>query len=182
MDKQMQTFSFNPPNILVEEGKWLLAVTSFECTNCVFNITDRNNSFSIGILSRWRKHIYLEDGIIDKLNNLLELKSDNDIGLHVEEVRKRSHLIKIGDKESKLSTLILLKKKYSKELTSNNYDNLEDLVYRMQLTFDEIMDVLDTKYFPAQRTVHTLPPGIYGIRVVEVGADQTGGGRPYVLR
>ena len=26
MDKQMQTFSFNPPIILIEEDKWLLAV------------------------------------------------------------------------------------------------------------------------------------------------------------
>ena len=30
MNKQMQTFSFNPPINLVEEGKWLLGVSSFE--------------------------------------------------------------------------------------------------------------------------------------------------------
>ena len=47
MNKQMQTFSFNPPKNLLEEGKWLLAVSSFECTNSVFNITNENNSFSI---------------------------------------------------------------------------------------------------------------------------------------
>ena len=29
-NKQMQTFSFNPPINLVEEGKWLLAVTSLK--------------------------------------------------------------------------------------------------------------------------------------------------------
>ena len=46
MNKQRQTFSFNPPINLVEEDKWLLAVSSFECTNSVFNITDDNNSFS----------------------------------------------------------------------------------------------------------------------------------------
>ena len=28
MNKQMETFSFNPPIILFEEGKWLLGVTS----------------------------------------------------------------------------------------------------------------------------------------------------------
>ena len=28
MNKQMQTFSFNPPINLLEEGKWLLAVSS----------------------------------------------------------------------------------------------------------------------------------------------------------
>ena len=47
MNKQMQTFSFNPPVNLTEEGKWLLAVSSFECTDSVFTITEENNSFSI---------------------------------------------------------------------------------------------------------------------------------------
>ena len=37
MNKQMQTFSFNPPINLVEEGKWLLAISSFEATNSAFN-------------------------------------------------------------------------------------------------------------------------------------------------
>ena len=46
MNKQMQTFSFSPPINMVEEGKWLLGVTSFECTNSVFNLTDENYSFS----------------------------------------------------------------------------------------------------------------------------------------
>ena len=53
LDKQMQTFSFNPPINLIEEGKWLLGVTSFECTNSVFNITNENNSFSITIPVHW---------------------------------------------------------------------------------------------------------------------------------
>ena len=41
----MQTLSFNPPINLVEEGKWLLAVSSFEATKSVFIITDENKSF-----------------------------------------------------------------------------------------------------------------------------------------
>ena len=44
--KQMQTFSFNPPINLAEEGKWLLAVTSFEATNSVLNITDKQFVFN----------------------------------------------------------------------------------------------------------------------------------------
>ena len=36
MNKQTQTFSFNPPINLVEEGKWLMAVSLFDCTNSVF--------------------------------------------------------------------------------------------------------------------------------------------------
>ena len=43
LKKQMQTFSFNPPIILFEEGKWLLAVSSFECTNSVFITTNGSN-------------------------------------------------------------------------------------------------------------------------------------------
>ena len=34
--EQMETFSFSPPIILAEEGKWLLAVTSFGTTNSFF--------------------------------------------------------------------------------------------------------------------------------------------------
>ena len=52
-NKQMQNFWFNPPINLVEEGKWLLAVSSFECTNSVFNITNENNSFSYTITDHW---------------------------------------------------------------------------------------------------------------------------------
>ena len=45
VNKQMQTFSSNPPINLIEEDKWLLGVTSFECTNSVFNITNEHIAF-----------------------------------------------------------------------------------------------------------------------------------------
>ena len=45
MNKQLETFSFNSLTNLVEEDKWLLAVTSLEATNSVFIIIDRNSSF-----------------------------------------------------------------------------------------------------------------------------------------
>ena len=86
MDKQMQTFSFNPPRNLVEEDKWLLAVSSFECTNSVFNITDENNSFSIIIPGHYQKKS--DEKTINNRNKLLELKS---LELHVHEVRKRGN-------------------------------------------------------------------------------------------
>ena len=96
MNKQMQTFSFNPPINLVEEGKWLLAVSSFECTNSVFNITNQNNSFSIIIPGHYEDKF--AEKTIDELNKLLELRS---LELHVEEVRKKGNIIKIEDKEYK---------------------------------------------------------------------------------
>ena len=87
MNKQMQTFSFNPPINLFEKGKWLMAVSSFECTNSVFNITNENNSFSIIIPGHYETESAQKT--FDKLNNLLELRSQNGIELHVEQVRKK---------------------------------------------------------------------------------------------
>ena len=82
MNKQMQTFSFNPPINLVEEGNWLLAVSSFECTNSVFNINKENNSFSIIIPGHYQTEF--AEKVINDLNKLIELRS---LELHVDEVR-----------------------------------------------------------------------------------------------
>ena len=98
MNNQTQIFSFNPPINLIEEDKWLLAISSFECTNSVFNRTNDNNSVSIIIPAPWESEF--ADKIIDELNRLLELRS---LELHVNEVRKRGNIIKIGDKEYTLS-------------------------------------------------------------------------------
>ena len=83
----MQSFSFNPSTNLSEEGKWMLAVTRFQATNSVFNITDENNTLSISKPGHWNS----EDGEehINKLNNLLELRPENDVELHVKDVEKR---------------------------------------------------------------------------------------------
>ena len=43
MSRQMEIFSFNPPKNFAEEGKGILAVTSFEATNSIFEITDGKN-------------------------------------------------------------------------------------------------------------------------------------------
>ena len=105
MNKQMQTFSFNPPINLVEQDNWLLGVTSLECTNSVINITNENNSFSIIIPGHYQSKS--DEKTIDDLNRLLQLRS---LELHVEEVRKRGNKIKIGDNEYKLSDLDTQKK------------------------------------------------------------------------
>ena len=158
MNKQRQTFSFNPPINLIEEDKWLLAVSSFECTNSVFNITDENNSFSIIIPVRYLNES--DEKTNNDLNNLLELKS---LELHVEEVKKRGNKIKIADKEYKLSDFDNQKYEIIEELKNANYNDLEDLVYRMRLSYYEIMDILDLKYFPTKRTGYILNPGIYEV-------------------
>ena len=158
MNKQMQKFSFNSPINLVEEGKWLIAVSSFECTNSVFNITNENNSFSIIIPGHYQNES--DEKTINDLNKLLELKS---LELHVEEVKKRGNKIKIADKEYKLSDFDNQKYEILEDLKNAKYNDIEDLVYRMRLSYDEIIDILDLKYVPAKRTGYTLVPGIYEI-------------------
>ena len=123
MNKQMQTFPFNPPIKLLEEGKWLLAMSSFECTDSVFNITDENNSFSIFIPGHNQNKS--NEKIIDDLKKLLELRS---LELHVEEVRKRGNKIKIADNEYKLSDFDTQKNEILEELKKIKYNDLEDLV------------------------------------------------------
>ena len=158
MNKQKQTFSFNPPINLLEEGKWLLAVSSFECTNSVFNITDENNSFSIIIPGHYQRES--DEKTIDNLNKLLELKS---LELHVEEVKKRGNKMKIADKEYKLSDFDTQKNEVIEELKNAKYNDLEDLVYRMRLSYDEIMDILDLKYILTKRMGYSIEHNIYNV-------------------
>ena len=152
----MQTFSFIPPINLIEQDKWLLGVTSLECTNSVFNITNENNSFSVIIPGHYETEF--AEKIIDELNKLLELKS---LELHVEEVRKRGSKLKIGDIEYNLSDFDTQKNEILEELKKAKYNGLEDLVYRMRLSYDEFIDILDLKYIPTRRTGYYLNPGIY---------------------
>ena len=116
MNKQMQTFSFNLSFNLVEEGKWLLGVSSLECTNSIFNITDKNNSFSIIIPGHYQNKS--DEKTIHNLNKLLELES---LDLHVEEVKKRGNKIKIADKEFKLSDFDNQKNEITEELKNVKY-------------------------------------------------------------
>ena len=158
MNKQMHTFSFSPPVNLVEEGKWLLAVSSFECSNSVFNINNENNSFSIIIPGH--NQTEFAEKTVDNLKRLLEPKS---LKLHVEKFKKRGHKIKIGDNEYKLSDFDTQKNDILEELRNVKYNDLKDLVYRMQLTYDEIMGILNLKYISTKRTGYILNPGIYEV-------------------
>ena len=93
LTKQVEFLSFSSPINLVEVGKWLLAVTSFEATNSVFNIFVESNSLPITTPGHWS----CEDGeeIFTELNILLELTSENDIELHVKEFEKSGARIEI---------------------------------------------------------------------------------------
>ena len=133
-------------------------MSSFDCTNSVFNLTTETNSFSVTIPRHWESTS--AEKTIDELNILLELRS---LELHVKEVRKRGSTIKLGDNEYKLSDLDSQKNEILEEVKNAKYNDLEDLVYRFQLTFDEIICILDSKYIPTKRTGQPLNPGFYEV-------------------
>ena len=73
---------------LLEEGKLLLAVTNFEATNAVsYYIIDKNKTFSFSTPSYWTPQG--DEDFNNKLNKLLEIRSEIDIELHVKELEKR---------------------------------------------------------------------------------------------
>ena len=59
--------------------------------------------------------------------------------------------------------MIIKKNEKSEELKNAKYNDLEDLFYRMRLSYDEIMDILDLNYIPTKRTGYSLNPGIYEV-------------------
>ena len=135
-----------------------MAVSLFDCTNSVFNIINENNSFSIIVLGHYKTEF--AEKVINDLKELYELKS---LELHVEAVRKRGNIIKIADKEYKLSDLDNQKNEILEELRNVKYNDLRDLIYRMQLTFNESIDILDLEYVPTKRIGFSLNPGNYEV-------------------
>ena len=91
---------------------------------------------------------------------MLELES---LELHVKEVRKRRNKIKIGDNEYNLSDFDTQKNEIFEELRNAKYNDFEDLVYRMRLSYDEIIDILDFKYNPTKRIGYSSNPGVYEV-------------------
>ena len=59
--------------------------------------------------------------------------------------------------------MVTQKNEILEELKTAKYNDTEDLVYRMQLTYGEIIDILDLKYIPTKRTGCSLNPGIYEV-------------------
>ena len=49
------------------------------------------------------------------------------------------------------------------EINIAKYNELEDMVYRYQLTYDESVDILNLKYIPTKRIGYSLDSGIYEV-------------------
>ena len=67
------------------------------------------------------------------------------MNLHVREVMKRDHHIKLGSEEHFTPNLNDEKHKVSffEEMKIYNYNDLEDMVYAMNLTYNEVLYLLD---------------------------------------
>ena len=81
----------------------------------------------------------------------------------VEEVEKRGTQMEIENSGYNLAGFDHFKNKILAELKRVKYKNLEDMVSRMEYTYDETVDILDVKYIAGSTNVNTLPPGIYEI-------------------
>ena len=73
----------------------VIAVTSFEAMNFVFIITDKNTTFSISSRRYWIP--VGGEELFNKLKNLIEVRSQNDIELHGKNFEKRGTRIEIGN-------------------------------------------------------------------------------------
>ena len=65
--------------------------------------------------------------------------------LHTEQVRKKGLILM---KDYSLFSVGMFEDEIVEELKNAKYNDREDMVYRFQLTYDEIIDILDLKYIP----------------------------------
>ena len=70
---------------------------------------------------------------------------------------------KIGDDEYKLSDFDSQKQKIIEELKNAKYNDLEDLVYRLRLSYDEIINIIDLKYISTKRIGYSIEPNIFNV-------------------
>ena len=51
-------------------------------------------------------------------------------------------------------------KEINEELKKSEYNDLEDMDFRMQVAYSELEDLLDVKYIATSINWYTLPPGM----------------------
>ena len=76
---------------------------------------------------------------------------------------EKEEIKEMGDIEYKLSDFDTQKNEILEELKRAKYNDLEDLFYRMQLTYDEIIDILNLKLISTKRTGYSLILGVYEV-------------------
>ena len=121
----------------------------------------KNNRFSISTPSYWTAEGGEE--LLNKLNELLELRSQNDNELHVKEVENWGTRIEIENRGYILAGFDIFKSELLAELKRVSYKDLENMFYRMPLFYDENVDILDVKYSAGSTNGYTIPTGIFEI-------------------
>ena len=159
----MHNFPFSPPFILSEEGEELLAVKNLEAINSVFVMSNENNSFSVTTQGNCTSEGCGE--FIGQLNELSELISENDIELQVKELQNRGTQKQIQKSGYSLAGFHNFKNEILVELERVKYKNLEDMVLRMEITYDENVDILDIKNNGASTNRYTLAPAIVKLEI-----------------
>ena len=59
--------------------------------------------------------------------------------------------------------MIIKKNEILEELRNVKNNDLRDLIYRMRLSYDEIIYILDLEYIPTKRIGFSLNPNIYNV-------------------
>ena len=99
------------------------------------------------------------------MKKLLDLRSENDVDLHIIDVNKRSKVIILDVQEYIYYNLLEESENdFIEMLKNNDYDDLEDMVYRLEIRKNEIIDKLDLKHIPLSTISYTFLNGIYQIR------------------
>ena len=88
--------------------------------------------------------------------------SENDIELDVKEIETRGTRIEI-ENSGCLAGFDYFKSDILSELKRVEHKGLEHMVYWMQLTYNETVDMLDVKNIAGSTIGYTLPPGVYEI-------------------
>ena len=60
-------------------------------------------------------------------------------------------------KDYSISSLSSFKNEDLEGSKNAKYSDLGDIVYRFQLTYEEVIDILHVRYIPSERTGFTLP-------------------------
>ena len=81
----------------------------------------------------------------------------------MKEVAERGTRIKIESSDYNLAGFDHFKSEVLADIRTVKYRDLEDMVYRMKLTYDEIVDLLDLKCCSGSIVGYALQPGLYDI-------------------
>ena len=76
-------------------------------------------------------------------------------------MKKRGHQIKTGDNEYKISDVGTHKNEIVEKLKYVEFNDLEDMVFRLELSYTEILKIIEMISIDASTTGLTLPLGVY---------------------